>query len=134
MVLKLLLTKDNKKNTFLHFKNEAKKPISSNNNNNPPTLIANSLNQVINSSKVIEELCNSCIENKHTKIIRHKKITPTTWKLQKIYTDLWRQYDPPSLLEKIYIGLLLDKLTQKSWVLLLQSKDEFFNAFKLWLL
>lgn len=27
------------------------------------------------------ELCNTCVENKHTKIIKSKKMTPMTWKL-----------------------------------------------------
>lgn len=36
----------------------------------------------------IEQLCNLCIENKYTKIVKHKKITPTTYKLKEIYADL----------------------------------------------
>lgn len=37
------------------------------------------------------------------------------------------------ILKKSYIGLLLDKYTRKSWILLLRNKDEFFDIFKQWL-
>lgn len=60
-------------------------------------------------------------------------MTPTTPKLKEIYADLWGPYNLSLLLRKTYIGLLFDKFIYKSWVLLLQSKDEFFNTFKLWL-
>lgn len=36
-------------------------------------------------------------------------------------------------LRKKYVALLLDEFTRKSWILLLRSKDEFFDVFKLWL-
>lgn len=36
----------------------------------------------------VEQLCNPCIENKYIKIVKHKKITPTTYKLKEIYADL----------------------------------------------
>lgn len=32
-----------------------------------------------------------------------------------------------------YVAVLLDKFTRKLWVLMLRSKDEFFDAYKLWL-
>lgn len=49
--------------------------MSPNNDNNYLVTTVILLNQVINSSKVIEELCNPCIKNKHTKIINYKKMT-----------------------------------------------------------
>lgn len=88
----------------------------------------------MNLNDNVEKLCDPCIESKHTKIIGYKKKTLTTRKLQEIYADLWELYNLLLLLEKIYIGLLFDKFTCKSWVLLLQSKEKFFDAFKLWLL
>lgn len=60
-------------------------------------------------------------------------MTLITQKIQKVYTNLLRIYDLPSLSGKSYTDLLSDDLTYKFWVLLLQSQDEFFNAFKLWL-
>lgn len=36
----------------------------------------------------IEELCDLCIESKYTKIVKHKKMTPTTCKLYEIYVNL----------------------------------------------
>ena len=60
-------------------------------------------------------------------------MTPTTRRLQEVHADLWGPYEPASISGKSYVALLLDKFTRKSWVLMLRSKDEFFDAFKLWL-
>ena len=57
-------------------------------------------------------------------------MTPTTRKLQEIHDDLWGPHDPPSISGKHYVGLILDEFIQKSWILLLRSKDEFFDAFE----
>ena len=48
------------------------------------------LKAIINKtdSSEIEKLCNTCIESKHIKIIRYKKMILTTRKLQKIHVDL----------------------------------------------
>lgn len=51
------------------------------------TLVAN-LNSITNSTDDIKDLFDLCIKSKHTKIIRHKKMTLTTHKLQEIYPDL----------------------------------------------
>ena len=99
----------------------------------PTTTLLNKMTSTINHDDSIEQLCDPCIENKHTKIVRHKRMIPTTRKLQKIHADLWGPHNLPSLSRKTYVGLLLDEFTQKSWVLLLRSKDKFFDAFKLWL-
>ena len=61
-------------------------------------------------------------------------MTPTTRKLQEIHVNLWGSHDLLLLSEKTFICLLFNKFTLKSWILLLKSKDEFFNTFKLWLL
>lgn len=82
--------------------------------------------------KCIEYLCDICIESKHISIIKHKAITLTVRRLEEIYVNLWDLYNLSSILRKIYVGLLLDKYTQKSCVLLLRSKYEFFNTFKQW--
>lgn len=54
----------------------------------------------------------------------------TVQTLGEIYVDYWSPYKQQSILEKSYIGLLLDEHTQKSWSLLLRNKDEFFDALK----
>ena len=36
----------------------------------------------------VEQLYNLCIENKYTKIVKYKKMTPITHKLQEIYANL----------------------------------------------
>ena len=82
----------------------------------------------------VEELCETCIKSKHIRIVKSKKMTPTTRRLQEVHADLWGPYEPASISGKSYVALLLDKFTRKSWLLILRSKDKFFDAFKLWLL
>ena len=48
----------------------------------------------------VKQLCNPYIENKHTKIIKHKKMTPTTCKLQEIHTNSWGRMTHPPYHEK----------------------------------
>lgn len=91
-----------------------------------------SIHKVINID-IKTELCDTCIKSKYTKIIKSKKMTLTTRKLQEIYVDLWRPHDPLSFLGRNYVTLLLNNYTWKSWILLLRSKNEFFDVFKLWL-
>ena len=56
----------------------------------------------------IEKFYDPCIESKYTKIVRYKKMTPTTKKLQKIHANLWRSHDPFLLSRKSYLSLFLD--------------------------
>lgn len=69
-----------------------------------PTL----LNKIIES---IEDFCDTCIESKHTRIIKYKAMTPIIQKLEKIHANFWGLHNPSSILRKSYIGLLLDKYT-----------------------
>ena len=98
----------------------------------PTTTLLNKMTSTTNHDNSVKQLCDPCIESKHTKIVRHKKMTPTTRTLQEIHVDLWGPHNPPLLSERMYVGLLLDEITRKSWVPHLRSKDEFFDAFKLW--
>lgn len=121
-------------NSEVDNKDENSKPSPT--SNIPPTSATTLLNKIINTMTdpdSVKQLCNPCIESKHMKIVRYKKMTPTTRKLEKIYADLWRLYNPLLILGRSYIGLLLDKFTCKLWVLLFRSKNEFFDTFKLWL-
>ena len=80
----------------------------------------------------VEEFYEACIENKHHRIVKSKRMTPTLKRLQEIHADLWGPHDPASISGKNYIVLLLDEFTRKSWIILLRSKNEFFDTFKLW--
>lgn len=81
----------------------------------------------------MEQLCDNCIKSKYIKIIKYKKMTLIIYKLQEIHVDLWGPYDLPLLSRKGYVSLFLNEYTYKSWILLFQSKDKFYNIFKLWL-
>ena len=81
----------------------------------------------------VEELYETCIESKHTRIVKSKKKTPTTKKLQEVHADLWGPHKPASISGKSYVALLLDEFTRKLCILMLRSKNEFFDAFKSWL-
>ncbi len=89
------------------------------------------INKIIDTSSETAELYDACIESKHTRIVKTKSMTPTTRRLQEIHADLWGPHDPPSLSGRNYVALLLDEFTCKSWILMLRSKDEFFDVFKL---
>ena len=81
----------------------------------------------------VEELYEIYIKSKHTRIVKSKRMTPTTRRLQEIHANLWRPHEPASISGKNYVALLLDEFTCKSCIILLRSKDEFFDQFKLWL-
>lgn len=87
----------------------------------------------IDSYYSIEQWYILCIKSKYIKIVRYKKMTLITHKLKEIHANLWKLYNPLLLLKKIYVGLLFNEFTYKSWILPLWSKDKFFNIFKLWL-
>lgn len=61
-------------------------------------------------------------------------MTPISWKLQESYIDLWKLQNPSLLLKINYVALILNEYTQKSWILLLRSKNKFFGMFQLWLI
>lgn len=81
-----------------------------------------------------DSLCPPCIASKQTRVtVRNKAITEVDEKLEKIHVDLWGPHDPVSLSGKKYAGILLDAKTRKTWVIYLRSKDEFVDAFQVWL-
>ena len=54
-----------------------------------PMVASTSENDSKNFEKTyVEQLCNSCIKSKQTKIVKYKKMTSTTCKLEKIHADL----------------------------------------------
>ena len=54
-------------------------------------------------------------------------------KLEEVHADLWGPHDPPSQSGSTYAVILLCEHTRKSWTLYLRSKDEFVDAFQIWL-
>lgn len=85
------------------------------------------LNKIIDS---IQDLYDQYIKDQYIKIIKYKAITLIVPKLEEIYTNFWGLYNSPFILKKSCICLLIDHYTQKLWVLLLKSKNKFFNTFK----
>ena len=79
----------------------------------------------------VEELCKACIKSKYTKIVKLKRMILTIRWLQKIHAELWGPHKPASISSKNHVALLLDKFTRKSWIILLRSKNKFFDVFKL---
>lgn len=51
---------------------------------NKPT----SINKAIDSSETTKQLCETCVQSKHTRIIKTKNMTSTTRKLQEVHIDL----------------------------------------------
>ena len=80
----------------------------------PITTLLNKMTSTIDHDDSVKQLCDPCIENKYTKIIRHKRMTPIIHKFQEIHADLWGAHDLPSLSRRTYVGLLLNKFTRKS--------------------
>lgn len=104
------------------------------NNSDVDAGVLASINKVTeHNSKGMEEFCKAFMKNKHTRIVKSKKMTLMTKRLQKVYVDLLGPHKSASILGKNYVGLIFDKFTRKLWILLLRNKDEFFNTFKRWL-
>ena len=60
-------------------------------------------------------------------------MTKVEGKLDEVHVDLWGPHHPASLSGKTYAAILLDAKTRKTWVIYLRSKDEFVDAFQVWL-
>lgn len=42
----------------------------------------------------VVELCEVCFKSKHTRIVKSKKMTPTTRRLQDVHANLWGLHEP----------------------------------------
>lgn len=62
----------------------------------------------------MKQFCKACIESKHIKIIKSKKIMQKIKKLQKVYANLWGFHKPASITGKNYLALLLNEFSCKS--------------------
>ena len=69
------------------------------------------INKTTNNTNGIEQLYEACIKSKYTRIVKLKKIMPTTKRLQEVYANLWGPHNLASISRKNYIALLLDKFT-----------------------
>lgn len=75
-----------------------------------------------------DSLCTPCIASKRTRVVvRNKAMTEAKEKLDEVHVDLCGPHSPP------YAAILVDANTRKSWVAYLRSKDEFVDAFQVWL-
>lgn len=117
-------------NELHSFDSEFDNEDSNTDTDNKPTTI-NKVSE--NDLKYIEQLCKTFIKSKYTRIIKSKKMTLITRRLQEVHADLWGSYKPASILRKNYVALLLNISIRKSWILFLRNKNEFFDMFKLWL-
>lgn len=86
-----------------------------------------------NLSESVKKLCKAYIKSKYTRIVKSKKMTLTTKRLQEIHANLWSLHKLVSISGKNYISILFNKFTRKLWIFLLRNKNEFFETFKLWL-
>lgn len=111
-------------NQYLNSESESNDNVDSNANN------LASIYKVI-SIDIEAKLCNTCVESKYTKIDKSKRMISTTQRLQEIFTDLWGPHNPLSLSSRNNVTLLFVEYIWKFWILLLKSKDEFFDMFKL---
>ena len=85
-------------------------------------------------SDVLDKICAPCVGSKSTRTVRrHKCMTPTTAKLEQVHIDFWGPHNPPSQSGSIYFVILIYENTQKTWTLYLRGKDDFVNAFQIWL-
>lgn len=60
-------------------------------------------------------------------------MTPTTNKLEEVHADLWGPHDPPSQSGSAYAAILMCEYTRKTWTLYHRGKDNFVDAFQVWL-
>ncbi len=61
-------------------------------------------------------------------------MTPTKEKLEEVHADLLRPHHLASRSGNIYAAILMCEHSRKTWILYLRTKDEFVDAFKIWLL
>lgn len=99
------------------------------------TLTDNSAYMTINNTNSnFDTLYLSYIASKQTQIIIcNKLMTKIDKKLDEVYINLWRPYYLLALSNKAYAIILLNAKTRKTWAFYLYFKNEFMNAFQIWL-
>ncbi len=61
-------------------------------------------------------------------------MTPTKEKLEEVHADLWRPHHPASRSGNTYATILMCEHSRTTRIRYLRTKDEFVDAFKIWLL
>ena len=105
-------------------------------NTEPNTPLRTTLraSRITDSGSDFDEICEPCVGSKQTRVVRRQKpMTPVEEKLEEVHADLWGPHDPPSLSGSTYASILVCEKTRKTWVLYLRSKNEFVDAFQIWL-
>ncbi len=96
----------------------------------PPEFAANASE----TNSDFDHICRKCVGSKSTQVvIRNKNITPTKEILKKVHADLWGPHLPASRSENTYAAILMCEKSRKTWILYPRTKDEFVDAFKIWL-
>ena len=60
-------------------------------------------------------------------------MTPANKKLEVVQADLWGPHNPPPRSGNVYAALIMCECTRKTWILYLQTRDKFVDAFQSWL-
>ena len=60
-------------------------------------------------------------------------MTSTNKKLEEVYIDFWGPHNSVFLSRSIHMTISICEKTRKIWILYLYSKDEFVDAFQVWL-
>lgn len=96
----------------------------------PPELAANASE----TNSDFDHICGPCVGNKSTQVvIWNKSMTPIRERLEEVHADLWGPHYPASRSGNTYAANLMCEHSRKTWVLYLRTKDEFVDAFKIWL-
>lgn len=96
----------------------------------PPELAASASE----TNSVFDHICGPCVGSKSTRVvIRNKSMTPIRERLKEVHADLWGPHYPVSRSRNTYAAILMCEYSQKTWILYLCTKDEFVDAFKIWL-
>lgn len=95
---------------------------------------AHQIKSSIDNNDALDKLCTPCVGSKSTRVVRrNKSMTPITSKLKEVHADLWGPHDPLCQSKSTYAAILMCEHTRKTWTLYLRGKDDFINAFQVWL-
>ena len=80
------------------------------------TILLNKITNIgnINPNNIFELLCDLYIKNKNIKIVKYKKMTLITYRLQEIDINLYKPHNLSLLLKKTYVSLFFNEFICKS--------------------
>lgn len=95
---------------------------------------AHQIKSSIDDNNALDKLCTPCVGSKSTRVVKkNKSMTPTTSKFKEVHANLWGPHDPLVQSGSTYAAILICEHTRKTWTLYLQGKDDFIDAFQVWL-